>query len=287
MRLAVLASPDLYWLTTESEKAAFFTPPPPSQPADRAADAPEHGTAPGPVIDFADNVPIGVDQSGRAVLLYLASVPWTEEFRRFLQRHVALFQVAPAWTLRLVFPRPIDGSYGAYQTVIREELETPLQPATILELKSYFEHRRAAGDSPRQRVTERFLDRGLELFSALRFTSLYRRWLKHGDAVFETLSSPVIAEDLATGRGRVECVVLPHTYRHLSPLVNEGSEPPERIEKGLRSGNREGNRPAHALNPGAQPGLVQSELTVSEQLDREWHRLNDWYNERKKLRLTP
>ena len=60
----------------------------------------------------------------------------------------ALLRAVPAWTLRLVFPRPLDRVYDAYQTVIREELETPLHPATIRELKWYFEHRRKASRGP-------------------------------------------------------------------------------------------------------------------------------------------
>jgi hypothetical protein len=90
--------------------------------------------------------PIGLDATGRAVLLYLATVPWPEECRTFLQGHARLLQIVPAWTLRLVFPRPVDRAYDAYRTVVREELETPLQPATIRELTWYFERRRAAAD---------------------------------------------------------------------------------------------------------------------------------------------
>jgi len=41
------------------------------------------------------------------------------------------------------------------------------------------------------------------VFSGQRFTLLYRRWLKRGDAVFESLSSPLIAAALAAGTGRV------------------------------------------------------------------------------------
>lgn len=49
------------------------------------------------------------------------------------------------------------------------------------------------------------------VFGTPRFSVLYQRWLKHGDAVFEGQSSPVIAEALNTGAGRVESLVLPHT----------------------------------------------------------------------------
>lgn len=58
------------------------------------------------------------------------------------------------------------------------------------------------------------------MFGALRFTEMYGRWLKRGNAAFEGPSSPVLAEALDTGAGRVESFVLPHSYRHLSPVVD-------------------------------------------------------------------
>lgn len=54
------------------------------------------------------------------------------------------------------------------------------------------------------------------------------------DAVFAGPSSPAIAEALNTGRGRVESVVLRHTYRHLSPLVADKSARPEPVDEGPR-----------------------------------------------------
>jgi hypothetical protein len=75
------------------------------------------------------------------------------------------------------------------------------------------------------------------VFNTPRFTLLYRRWLKQGDAAFEAMSSPVFADALASGVGRVECLVLPHTYRHLSPLANLVHSPPT----GLKEQNREEN----------------------------------------------
>jgi hypothetical protein len=65
--------------------------------------------------------PMGLDPSGRAVLLYIVTALWTDEFRTFLQDHAGGLRVVPSWTLRLVFPRPLDRAYGAYQTVVREE----------------------------------------------------------------------------------------------------------------------------------------------------------------------
>lgn len=197
--------------------------------------------------------PIGLERDGRAVLLYLGSEPWTDGFRSFLQAHAGLLRVAPTWTLRLVFPRPLDRVYGAYQAVIREELESPLHPATINELRWYFEHRREAAERPVHPTTRGFLEKGAQLFGSPRFTQMYRMWLKHGDAVFEGPSSPAITEALNTGQGRVDCLVLSHTYRHLSPLVNHERSIAEDVEEGLRRGTAGGNTGPRALNPLPQP----------------------------------
>jgi hypothetical protein len=234
---AVLASPRLDWLTTASEKVAHLTAVDPPEPVesspDEAIDAKQNAAA-----AFPGTFPIGLDSDGRVVLLYLATVPWTDEFRAFLQGHAALLRVAATWTLRLVFPRPVDRAYAAYQTVIREELESPLHSPTISELKWYFEHRRKAEGNPVHPLTQKFLDKGAELFGSPRFTRLYRRWLAHGDTVFESVGSPVIAEALATGQAHVECVVLPHTYHHLSPLVGQHRSRRVGVEKGEQGGEQ-------------------------------------------------
>jgi hypothetical protein len=229
----VLANTDLNWLTTESDKVAYVTataPVPAEKPPDPTVDV----TSSRPVGPLPGMFPIGIDPSGRVHVLYLVTVPWTDEFRAFLQGHAAFLRVVTAWTLRLVFPRPLDRVYGAYQTVIREELETALHPATISELKWYFEHRQTAIGNPVHALTQGFLDRAAQAFGTSRFTLLYRRWLKQGDTAFEAVSSPVLAEALAHGNGRVECLVLPHTYRHLSPLVNSVRSTPQAVEKRKR-----------------------------------------------------
>jgi hypothetical protein len=124
------------------------------------------------------------------------------------------------WTIRIVFPRPLDHAYDVYQAVIHEELESPLHSATIGELQSYFELRlEAARGEPMQPQDQGFLRKGHEVFAAPRFTAMYQRWLKHGNAVFAGPSSSAIADALNSGRGRVESVGLPHLYRHLAPLA--------------------------------------------------------------------
>ena len=48
---------------------------------------------------------------------------------------------------------------------------------------------------------------------------LYPRWLKEGEVALEAVSCNSIADAITRGAGRVQSIVLPHQYRHLSPLV--------------------------------------------------------------------
>jgi hypothetical protein len=232
-------------------------------------------------------IPIAVAADGRTLLLYLASEPTTETFRSFLQTHAELLSVAPTWTIRIVFPRPLDHAYDAYQAVIHEELESPLHSATIGELQSYFEFRlEAARGEPMHPLNQGFRRKGHEVFAAARFTAMYHRWLKHRDAVFAGPSSPAIAEALNSGRGRVESVVLPHLYRHLAPLVADSPARPEPVNRGLRRGPTGENTPRHAINPRPQPPPDEPLLSVREQCERDWHRLNEYYKAQKAQGVT-
>jgi hypothetical protein len=58
--------------------------------------------------------------------------------------------------------------------------------------------------------------------------------LKHGDATLEAMSSATTAAAMTVGTGRKECLILPHTYRYLSPLMNRVDSTLERVEKGAR-----------------------------------------------------
>jgi hypothetical protein len=218
-----------------------------SEPADAKLNAPT-AVAPEPRTGFTGTLPFGVDSSGRVVFFYLATVPWTEDFRRFLHRQAAILRLTAAWTLRLVFPRPIDGAYEAYETVIREEFETPLQPATIRELKRDFERRRAAGDGGLRTVGDGLLNTGAQTFAGPRFAHLYRRWLKHGDATFEAVSSGATAEALRREPGG-RSVSSSRTRIDISaPSCTESI----RHREGLRTGTR-GTRHRPTSVRGTQP----------------------------------
>lgn len=237
MRLdAVLTGPDLDWHATRAEKVALLQTMTASEPT-------EHPS------QFPGTFPIGIDATGHVVVLYLATVPWTDDFRTFLIGHTALLRVASSWTLRIVFPQPLRRLIEAYRAVVHEELESPLQAAAIYDLKRYFFHRRRGTDlATIPEALRAFLKRCADVFGGPRFTHLYRRWLTEDEAALEPVSM-VIPEALALGRATIECVVLPHSYEHLSPLVSR-----RRVRRRRRrTGEQRGDAAPHSINPLLNP----------------------------------
>ncbi len=152
-----------------------------------------------------------------SLLLYLATKPWPDELRTFLVGHLALLSVTPTLTLRLVFPPPLRRVLATYQTAVYEELESRLEAGTIRELRHYFFHRRRRTDLTTLPETLRaILSRYAEVYGGPRFTHLYRRWLTDEQAALAPVS-PAIQAGLAARRAAIECVILPHSYDHLSP----------------------------------------------------------------------
>ena len=198
---------------------------------------------------------------------YLAVQPWTDAFRTWLQGHRAFIERLPIWTLRLAFPRPLDRAYDDYQRVIRDELETPLQAATIAELRASFERLpKTAPVSPG--TVSGPAARTIGPFNTARFAALYRRWLKRGDSVLESLASPVLRDALARGSGAVECVVLPHTYRHLAPVCR----PASRITGSVEKGDQGGDNPSTRAQPQALTPSQRLE-SLRQESERAWNRL--------------
>jgi hypothetical protein len=219
MRLdAALLSPDLAWLTTGSDKLAHL--------ASKTSASSEARVQLGE--DASDllpgTFPIGIDDAGRAIVIYIAAKPWTDEFRSWLVGHVPFLAVASTWTLRIVFPSALRRIVPDYQRAVREELETPLDAQTISDLGWYFFHVRRRTDwneypSGGGVVKARFA-RCAQAFNGPRFTRLYRFWLIAREAAFTPLPLP-ISEALAMGRASVECVVSPHDYEAFSPLLGD------------------------------------------------------------------
>jgi hypothetical protein len=283
---AVLGMPDVEWLTTAAEKATLLA---------RLTAETSAATAPAASVArtsdalprLSSGLPIGVESDNRVVLLFLAAEPDIEGFRTFVQAQAHLLRPAQRWTLRIAFPRPLDRNLSAYQGVVNDEFTSPLQAPTVSELKWYFEHRRVAMRDEVHPTTRQTLDVAANAFGAPRFTAMYQRWLRHGNAVFEGPSSPAIAEALASGRGGVESIVLPHVYRHLSPLVANTPTRPVSMDEGLRRGNKEGEqvsaRPQRAPSTPPEEAL----LSMREQQERDWRRLVEAHNAQRAQGFRP
>jgi hypothetical protein len=219
MRLdAAVLEPDLEWLTKRSEKLAHLASKTDADRHGQRADTPG-GDAGGLANQFPGTFPIGIDSSGRVVLLYLASTPWTDDFRTFLVGHTALLSVTQSWTLRTLVPQTVQRAVVAYGAAAREERASPLDATTMRELQHYFFHRRRRTDLRTLPDSLRvLLTRYSEAYGGARFIHLYRRWLANEHAALAPVP-PAIATGLAERRGTVEFIVLPHTYGHLFPVL--------------------------------------------------------------------
>ena len=163
---AVISHPEIDWLATGSDKAAYF-----SSAAVCDASRWPRQTIAGSIRYFPEHLPIGVTRAGCVVFIFLATTPIPRDVNAFVQRHKDLLEALPDWTVRLVMP--------PHFSRIRPLLEA------------------AARDA------------------------------------------------VANGQGRVESEVLPHSYRHLSPMTKLIRP----MVRGLRRGNGRGNTASHLLNP--------------------------------------
>jgi hypothetical protein len=239
----IVASPDLFWLSSVEEKVAFCNLMAPSLPRERLPHV-TFGT-PARLHLFPEDLPIGVSSTGRVVFLYLVTTAFEPDLRGFLQRHRDLLAALPGWTVRLLIPRERQGLTQATEQAAREELTQHHTPGTIAEFKWYCEQRRGTPD-PRAlgHSDQRFWLAG-SAFDTPRFRLLYRRWLTDGDTVFDLISSPAIAEALERGTGRIESQVALSSHRHLTPLVATASSSAG-VEEGEHS-------PAQSQPPSPHP----------------------------------
>ena len=215
---AIVEDPDLIWLGAVEEKAAHLTALTRIEPADLPhvklgqGDTRTHRY-------FPDRLPIGIHLAGRGVVVYVVTDPWLDDFRVFLERHAALLRALPAWTLRIVVPPQFPGLGRRAKQVVWNQLLTPLKPATIDELRWYFEQARTSpAPSRSDSMDERFY-KAREAFSAPRFKALYKVWKHDGEAALAEVGSHHIDDAVKAGAGQVETLELGHRYGHLSPLV--------------------------------------------------------------------
>jgi hypothetical protein len=233
----MLTSPNTTWLATAPEKAhglmtLWPSIPPEALPHMTVGDGPSRT-----VRLFPNRLPVGIDAAGRVVFPYLVASAVTDDVRAFLQRHGDLLRALPEWTVRLLFFKRVGALGAAFREAFRAELASPLSPTVLGELLWYFEQcRLAARDRTRLPSDARFR-RIEQAFDASRYRVLYR-WLEDGDTALDVVGSGAIAEKLERGAGRLECVVLPHSYRHLTPLVSCEVRDSKAFPSGSRLGDQ-------------------------------------------------
>lgn len=247
MRLdAALMSPYVEWLTTRSEKLAYLT----ARVTSHSAQSPAASPSAMRLDLFPGTFPIGIDAVGGAVVLYVATKPWTEDFRTFLVGHIELLAVLPTWTVRVVFPPALRRVVADYGRAFHEELESQFDAQTVNDLQWYFFHcrrqtdwRTCPGDALKARA-----HRCARVFTGPRFTHLYRRWLSQGEKVLAALPS-VITEAARSGRAALDLHLLPHSYDHFAPLVSHRRSRSRRFTADAE----EGEQPRRSLNPVLNP----------------------------------
>jgi hypothetical protein len=246
MRLdAALLSPELAWLTTRSEKLVHLASQTLSGSSERPVQLSEDASdlLPG-------TFPIGIED-GRAVVIFIAAKPWTDEFRTWLVGHVPFLAAMGTWTLRILFPCTLRRIVPDYQRAVHEELESCLDEQTINHLTWYFFHVRRRTDwstypAGSEAIKARFA-RCAQAFSGPRFTRLYRCWLTADKAALAPVP-PVIAEALAAGRASLECVVSPHDYEPFSPVVR-GERAHRQCDMAEdKEGDKEGEEASRTIN---------------------------------------
>jgi len=238
---AVVLFPEFLYVATEDEKVALFGVMAPSLARDRLPHVTVGTGASQRIRLFPDNQPIAVTSTGRVVFTYVATSPYLEAFRAFVQRHADLLRALPGWTLQMVFPEQPATAMAAFEARARYELAATLPPDRLADLKAYFIKRRSTL-KPRALTfhDEAFWQAHVD-FNTPRFQQLYRRWLTDGDSVFEALSSPAIAAALERGTGRIESHVIVLSYRHLSPL--------DSLFRSYRKGVEGGDTPSAPSQP--------------------------------------
>ncbi|PYQ90782.1 MAG: hypothetical protein DMG02_08420 [Acidobacteria bacterium] len=227
---AMLATPSVEWLTGDKERPVHLARVTGISPEEAERLTRREGDD-NAARATRDRMPIGVDPSGRWVFVYVVTGDQRDDFEWFLQRHAGTLAVLPAWTLRIAVPPDLAWLGERYREEARCELATAL-PDLVNHLRWYFRQRRAHTLERALIDNQEGYDEAHYAFGATRLQVLYRRWLKQGDTAFEAISSAAIAEAIKHGVGRVECLVLPFSYLHLSPLVGSTRSTSQGAEEG-------------------------------------------------------
>jgi hypothetical protein len=267
MRLdAVLADPKLRWLATELEKVAYVGKVVPTFPTERLPHVAVGVGARRRLRLFPDGVLVGVSEAQELTFVYVVTSPSEEDWRRAVTRYGELLGALPRWRFRAFFPPELTPGMSRFHIMFRNELAEPLSPSTIRDLRWHFEQLR--GRIPRAaREEERFQDGQVQLVVTPRFRVLHQRWLADGDAAVDVASSRAIVEHLGNHTGQVNCVRLPVSYRHVTPLVSRDRIPREGVEEGVEQGEQTSAHP--------QPPIAGYDPSDPSGCARDWQRLVD------------
>ena len=216
----VLADPALNWLGTEREKRRHFIQRLGTRLGEQEYPRLVFGTPPKTTIRyFPDKLPIGVDSEGRRhVFLYLPTSVTPMDFRLFLLRHAELLHALGRWTIRVLLPATQSYRASSFEAAAYDQLAKPLRPSELEELRWLFWQRKANASSTPDADLRRVAEVS-KAFRGPRFQALYRRWLEAGDPAIWLAQSPTFLDALNRGDGCIECLVLPHSYLHLSSLI--------------------------------------------------------------------
>lgn len=214
---AILAHPQSIWLASSAEKVEHFAGrgvPVDDMPRLVVWQGDQHRCR-----YFPDRLPIGVPLAGPTVFIYMAADPMRDDFRDLLQRHAALLERLPSWTIRIVVPAYREVVVQDLQKAAWNQLASPLREPLLTELRWYFSRLTNPPNATSPTVDRARFERCRRAFSSDRYTVLYRCFKQDGERVLRLASSQVLADAIEGGAGKFEPLVLPLAYSHLAPLA--------------------------------------------------------------------
>jgi hypothetical protein len=165
--------------------------------------------------------PVGIDRGGATMFVCLITEASPDRFRRALQGLLTHLATVRSWSLFVVFTAPLARLTRTYETMVREELESPLTDEDVQGLWKLFLRRREGAHERRDLPTPPGIAAvGASLFTHPRFAALYRHWMEVRDDAFTPLMSTAAVDAIAEGRGRVTYHTLAHDYDHLVPVAD-------------------------------------------------------------------
>jgi hypothetical protein len=192
--------------------------------------------------NYGGHIVSGTDATGRPIIVYVVTSGWPVDLHRALQGCLLHVLTEPKWTLHVVIPRQLQTARTLIEDAVRQEFANPL-PQFAKDIVWYFQERRCRTRGQVAEDDAERYDESRVAFGALRYQALYTRWLKHGDAALELISSTAAAAAIESGAGRVEYHVIPFSYRHLSPVLDASAVP----ETGAEGGDEGGTAPRPPL----------------------------------------